>query len=49
MTNLLIKAFVRDYKNTQNEKVRMRYGVLSGAVGKHKSLFAVISIDRRYV
>lgn len=33
MTNLLIRAFVKDYKNTRSEKVRMRYGVLSGVVG----------------
>lgn len=33
MTKLLIKLFVKDYKNTQNEKVRINYGVLSGGVG----------------
>jgi len=33
MTNLLIKLFVKDYKDTQSEKVRLRLGVLSGVVG----------------
>lgn len=33
MTKLLIRLFVKDYENTGNEKVRMRYGVLSGIVG----------------
>lgn len=33
MTKLLIKLFVKDYENTKDERVRGRYGVLSGAVG----------------
>lgn len=33
LTNLLIKLFVKDYKNTENENVRIRYGTLSGIVG----------------
>ncbi len=33
MTNLLIKLFIKDYKNTNDEKVRTSYGVLSGIVG----------------
>lgn len=33
MSTLLIKIFVKDYKNTSDEKVRNRYGILSGAVG----------------
>ncbi len=33
MTNLLIKLFVKDYKDPQNEKVRLKLGVLSGVVG----------------
>ena len=33
MTALLIKLFVKDADNTQSEKVRMKYGVLSGVVG----------------
>ena len=33
MTRLLIKLFIRDSENTGSEAVRMRYGVLSGAVG----------------
>ncbi len=33
MTNLLIKLFIKDYKNTENENVRIRYGTLSGTVG----------------
>lgn len=33
LTNLLIKLFIKDYKNTESESVRIRYGALSGAVG----------------
>lgn len=33
LTNLLIRLFVKDYKNTENEAVRIRYGILSGIVG----------------
>lgn len=33
MTNLLIKLFVKDGENSENETVRMRYGILSGVVG----------------
>lgn len=33
MTRLLIKLFIRNSENTGSEAVRMRYGVLSGAVG----------------
>lgn len=33
LTSLLIKLFVKDYKNTENEQVRIRYGTLSGVVG----------------
>ncbi len=33
MTKLLIKLFVKDYQNTGSEKVRLRFGVLSGIVG----------------
>lgn len=33
MTRLLIKLFIKDSENTGSETVRMRYGVLSGAVG----------------
>ena len=33
MTRLLIKLFIRDSENSGSEAVRMRYGVLSGAVG----------------
>ena len=33
MTSLLIKLFVKDSENPENESVRMRYGVLSGVVG----------------
>ena len=32
MTALLIKLFVRDYKNTGSEKVRLSYGNLSSWV-----------------
>ncbi len=33
MTNLLIRLFVKDYKNSESETVRIRYGTLSGFVG----------------
>ncbi len=33
MTYLLLRIFVKDYKNTQSEKVRTKLGVLSGSVG----------------
>ncbi len=33
MSEFLIKLFVKDYKNTENEKVRTSYGTLSGGVG----------------
>lgn len=33
MTKLLIKLFVKDYKNTDDVRVRERYGKFSGAVG----------------
>ncbi len=33
MTNLLIKIFVKDYKNIRSEKVRIKLGTLSGIVG----------------
>ncbi len=33
MTALLLRLFVKDYKNTENEGVRIKYGTLSGIVG----------------
>ncbi len=33
MTSLLIKLFVKDSENPENESVRVRYGILSGVVG----------------
>jgi cation diffusion facilitator family transporter len=33
MTDLLVKLFIRDYKNTDNAKVRTSYGILSSLVG----------------
>lgn len=33
MTNLLLRLFIKDYKNTQNNLVREKYGVLGGTVG----------------
>ncbi len=33
MTELLVKVFIKDYKNTENAKVRTRYGILSSLVG----------------
>lgn len=33
MTSLLIKLFIKDADNAQNERVRTKYGILSGVVG----------------
>ncbi len=33
MTNLLIKTFIKDHKNTKDSKVRQRYGYLGSFVG----------------
>lgn len=33
MTNILLKLFIKDYKQTNNPKVRQKYGMLGGAVG----------------
>lgn len=33
MSKLLFRMFIKDYKNTQNSAVRVRYGVFAGAVG----------------
>ena len=33
MTDLFIKLFIKDYKNINNERVRIKLGVLSGIVG----------------
>ena len=33
MQKLLVKLFIKNYQDTSNEKVRARYGVLSGIVG----------------
>lgn len=33
MTKLLIRLFIKDSENTANEKVRAKYGILSGVVG----------------
>ncbi|MGM9653595.1 MAG: cation diffusion facilitator family transporter [Eubacteriales bacterium] len=33
MTNFLVRTFVRDYEDTENARVRMAYGRLSGIVG----------------
>lgn len=33
MTNFLVKAFIKDYENTENPSVRTAYGKLSGKVG----------------
>ena len=33
MTNLIVKTFIKDYKNVTDSKVRMKYGILSGCVG----------------
>lgn len=33
MTELILKAFIKDYKNTSEPRVRTKYGILSGCVG----------------
>ena len=33
MTNLLLRLFVKNYRDTKNPKVRAAYGKLAGAVG----------------
>ena len=33
MTELILKLFVKDYKNTASGKVRENYGAVSGMVG----------------
>lgn len=33
MTNLLARLFIKDYKNTDNYKVREQYGKLAGITG----------------
>lgn len=33
MTDLIVKTFIKDYKNVADPKVRMQYGILSGCVG----------------
>ena len=33
MINLIIRTFVKDYKNTEDSKVRERYGTLAGILG----------------
>ena len=43
MTKLLIKLFIKDAGNTENPAVRVRYGVLSGAVGIACNLLLTIA------
>ena len=33
MTNLLLRLFVKNYRDTKNPKVRAAYGKLAGAAG----------------
>ena len=33
MTNIIVKTFIKDYKNVTDSKVRMKDGILSGCVG----------------
>lgn len=33
MIDLIVKTFIKDYKNTTDQKVRTKYGILSGCVG----------------
>ncbi len=43
MTELLLKAFVKDYKNTENPSVRAKCGALSGWVGIFCNVFLFTS------
>lgn len=42
MLNFLAKLFIKDYKNVKNEKVRSRYGVLTGIFGIITNLILVV-------
>lgn len=39
MTEFLVRSFVKDYKNTNNPKVRGSYGMLSGYIGVTCNIF----------
>ena len=41
MRKLLLKLFIKDYKNTSDSKVRVKYGTLSGIV---EPISAIITI-----
>src|SRR5690554_186699 len=43
MTNILIRLFIKDYKNLDNPQVRERYGAFAGAAGivSNLLLFAI--------
>lgn len=43
MSNLLLKLFVKDYKNVSDPKVRERYGMLASIVGMIVNLFLSVS------
>ena len=55
VTELLVKTFVKDYKNTEDAKVRTAYGVLASMVGIFCNLLlfagklAVGLVDRKSV
>ena len=42
MKKLLVKIFIKDYKNTKSEIVRSKYGTLAGAVGIVTNMFLAI-------
>lgn len=42
MINLIIKAFVKDYKNTKDPAVRIRYGIVSSIFGIICNLFLAL-------
>ena len=42
MYKLLVKLFIKDYKNTKDPKVRGRYGSLAGLVGININIFLFI-------
>lgn len=42
MKKLLVKIFIKDYKNTKSEIVRSKYGALAGAVGIVTNMFLAI-------
>ena len=42
LSQFLVSRFVKDYKNTQSEKVRGAYGYLGGTIGKENFTTSII-------